>query len=226
MLRKLSVSLLLASLVLPVTAAAATGGTNEAAADATVDATAAAGPAQQPEGGVSALDEFKRRHEVVLLLVKSKVPEAAISAEVDTLLDYKWLADQSLGRKHLPDDACEPRCAEFEALLTRLIRQNYLKRIAQAENGTVEYVGEERRARATKVTTKVKFTKDGVEQNLEVAYVMHVVNGKWIVRDIITEGVSLAKNYRYEFNKILREDGIDELVKRLETKLADLAKTE
>lgn len=225
MLRKLPVSLLLATLVMPVAAFAGTGGTDEVAADATVDAAAAA-PAQEAEGGVSALDEFKRRHEVVLLLAKSKVPEQAITAEVDTLLDYKWLADQSLGRKHLPDDACEPRCAEFEALLTRLIRQNYLKRIAQAENGTVDYVGEERRARATKVTTKVRFTKDGTEQVLEVAYVMHVVGGKWVVRDIITEGVSLAKNYRYEFNKILREEGIDELVKRLETKLADLAKTE
>lgn len=225
MLRKLPVSLLLATLVFPAGAIAGTGGTDEAAAEASTDATAVA-PPEEPEGGVSALEEFKRRHEVVLLLVKSKVPEPAIIAEVDTLLDYKWLADQSLGRKHLPDDACEPRCAEFEALLTRLIRQNYLKRISQAETGTVEYVGEDKRARATKVTTRVRFTKDGVEQNIEVAYVMHVVGGKWIVRDIITEGVSLAKNYRYEFNKILREEGIDELVKRLETKLADLAKTE
>ena len=55
---------------------------------------------------------------------------------------------------------------------------------------------------------------------------MHVVDGKWFVRDIITDGVSLSKNYRYEFHKIMRDEGIDGLIARLETKLADLAKTE
>ena len=222
MIRTTLSSLLLASFLVPSVASASTGGTDEAALDATADA----GPAEEAEGGVSALDEFKRRHEIVMTLVKSHVPDNILAAEVDNLLDYEWIALQSLGGKNRADRRCEPRCADFEALLTRLIRQNYLKRIAQSENGTVEYVGEERRARATKVTTRVKFTKDGTEQTIEVAYVMHVVNGKWFVRDIITESVSLAKNYRYEFNKILRDEGIDGLVARLETKLADLAKTE
>ena len=225
MLRTTLCSLLLVSL-LPFTARADVGGADDAsdAVDAALDTALA--PAEEPAGGVSALEEFKRQHEIVLLLVKSKVPEQAIAAEVDTLLDYSWIADQSLGGKNRADRRCEPRCTEFEDLLTRLIRQNYLKRITQSGDGTVEYVGEERRPRATKVTTKVRFTRDGVEQVIEVAYVMHVVGGKWFVRDIITEGVSLAKNYRYEFNKILRDEGIDGLVTRLETKLADLAKSE
>ncbi|MBL8946966.1 MAG: ABC transporter substrate-binding protein [Myxococcales bacterium] len=222
MIRTTISTLLFASLLLPSAVRADAGGTDEAA----LDATAEAGPAEEAEGGVSALDEFKRRHEIVMTLVKSNVPENILAAEVDTLLDYEWIALQSLGGKSRADRRCEPRCAEFEALLTRLIRENYLKRIAQSDNGSVEYVGEERRARATKVTTRVKFTKDGTQQTIEVAYVMHVVNGKWFVRDIITESVSLAKNYRYEFNKILRDEGIDGLVARLETKLADLAKTE
>lgn len=221
MLRTTLCSLLFASSLVPSLARADIGGTDEAAIE-----TVEAGPPEEAEGGVSALDEFKRRHEVVMLLVKSKMPEQAIAAEVDNLLDYDWIALQSLGGKNRADKRCEPRCAEFEDLLTKLIRENYLKRIVQAENGTVEYVGEERRARASRVTTRVHFERDGAKQVLEVAYVMHVVDGKWYVRDIITESVSLAKNYRYEFNKILRDEGIDGLVSRLATKLADLAKTE
>lgn len=228
MLRTILSSLLVVPFLIPASALAAQsadqGGTDEAALETTE--TTEAGPAEEPDGGVTALEEFKKRHEVVMLLVKSKMPEEAIAKEVDALLDYDWIAVQSLGGKNRADRRCEERCTEFDALLTRLIRQNYLKRITQAEDGVVEYVGEEKRARASKVTTKVKFKKDGVEQTITVAYVMHVVDGKWQVRDIITEGVSLAKNYRFEFNKILRDEKIGGLITRLETKLADLAKTE
>jgi phospholipid transport system substrate-binding protein len=225
MLRTIITSLLLAPFVLPASALADNGGGTEIAATESTETTEA-GPAEEAAGGVSALDEFKRRHEVVMLLVKSKMPREAIEKQVDEVLDYDWIGVQSLGGKSRADRRCGEKCADFDALLTRLIRENYLKRITQAEDGTVEYVGEEKRARASKVTTKVKFKKDGVEQTITVAYVMHVVDGKWQVRDIITEGVSLAKNYRFEFGKILRDEGIDGLIKRLETKLADIAKTE
>jgi phospholipid transport system substrate-binding protein len=210
-------------IVLAPTAALAGGG-NATGGEATEAELAP--PEALPEGMPSALDEFKKRHEMVLLLVKTKVKDEAIQAEVDKLLDYAWIAHAALGGKNRADKKCDPRCAEYESLLTRLIRQNYLKRITQADSGKVEYLGEERRARASKVNTRVTFTKDGQTQVVEVAYIMHVVDGKWFVRDIITDGVSLSKNYRYEFHKIMKDEGIDGLIARLETKLADLAKTE
>jgi phospholipid transport system substrate-binding protein len=111
-------------------------------------------------------------------------------------------------------------------LLGNLIRQNYLKRLRDADKGTVDYVGEDKRPRASKVTTKVKFTKDGIAQEVEVAYVMRVENGKWQVVDIVTDGVSLVKNYKFEFGQIMRDEGIDGLIKRLQTKLDDLAKAQ
>jgi phospholipid transport system substrate-binding protein len=216
---------LFAALLAPSVALA--GGGTATAELATESADAELAPADPlPAGMPSALDEFKKRHETVLMLVKSKVKEAAIQAEVDRLLDYKWIAAAALGGKNRADKRCDPRCAEYEDLLSRLIRQNYLKRITQAETGKVEYVGEERRAKASKVTTRVTFNKDGVDQKVEVAYIMHIVDGQWFVRDIITDGVSLSKNYRYEFNKIMRDEKIDGLIARLQTKLADLAKTE
>lgn len=216
-------ALALLTALVPTAAFAAGGGsgTDAAAADAEL------APAEDiPEGMPSALDEFKKRHETVLLLVKTKVKDEAIQAEVDKLLDYQWIAHAALGGKNRADKKCDPRCAEYEQLLTRLIRQNYLKRIVQADSGKVEYLGEDKRPRASKVNTRVTFTKDGQTQVVEVSYVMHVVNGQWFVRDIITDGVSLSKNYRYEFHKIMKDEGIDGLIARLETKLADLAKTE
>jgi ABC-type transporter MlaC component len=53
---------------------------------------------------------------------------------------------------------------------------------------------------------------------------MHLADEGWVCRNIITDGVSLAKNYRFEFNKVLRDEGIDGLIGRLETKLNEVAK--
>ena len=216
-------ALALLTALAPTAAFAAGGGSGT---DATATEAELAPAEEIPEGMPSALEEFKKRHELVLLLVKTKVKDEAIQAEVDKLLDYSWIAHAALGGKNRADKKCDPRCAEYEQLLTRLIRQNYLKRIVQADTGKVEYLGEDKRPRASKVNTRVTFTKDGQTQTVEVSYVMHIVNGQWSVRDIITDGVSLSKNYRYEFHKIMKDEGIDGLIARLETKLADLAKTE
>lgn len=189
--------------------------------------TTAAPAAEEAEPKTTALDTFKKAHETVLLYVRSGVKDDVIQKEVDNLLNYSWIAKTALGgTKGRADKKCEPRCAEFETALGNLIRQNYLKRLHDADQGTVTYVGEEKRPRASKVTTKVKFKRDGVDQEIEVAYVMRAENGKWQVVDIITDGVSLVKNYKYEFNQILRDEGIDGLIKRLQTKLDDSAKAQ
>jgi len=178
----------------------------------------------------SALDAFKTSHQTVVGLVHDKAPSDKLEAQVDQLLDYEWIAHAALGGERRYEKKCEPRCAEYEALLAQLIRENYLKRIRQADSGKVEYLGEEVRKDKAKVDTRVTFDKDGETQVLEISYVMHFVEtesgGKWVARNIITDGVSLAKTYRYEFGKILRDEGIDGLIDRLQTKLADVAKAD
>jgi phospholipid transport system substrate-binding protein len=186
---------------------------------------AAAGTAHAADAP-SALEAFKASHQTVVGLVHDKAPTDKLQSEVDDLLDYTWIARAALGGERRYEKKCEPRCAEYEALLAKLIRENYLKRIRQADTGTVEYLGEEVRKNKAKVDTRVTFTKDGEKQVLEISYVMHYVDGKWVARNIITDGVSLAKTYRYEFGKIVRDEGIDGLINRLQTKLADVAKAD
>jgi phospholipid transport system substrate-binding protein len=230
MSRTIPLSLLLAA-AFGLPAAASAAETETVTETATVDATneeldaAAAPAADEAEPKTSAMDTFKKAHETVLLYQRSGVKDDVIQKVVDGLLNYKWIAKTALGgTKKGAVRKCDPRCDEFEMLLGNLIRQNYLKRLRDADKGTIEYVGEDKRARASKVTTKVKFNKDGVDQVVEVAYVMRYEDGRWQVTDIITEGVSLVKNYKFEFGQIMRDEGIDGLIKRLQMKLDDLAK--
>ncbi len=182
--------------------------------------------AHAADAPTSALEAFKTSHQTVVGLVHDKAPAKSLQAEVDALLDYEWIAHAALGGERRYAKKCEPRCAEYEALLAQLIRENYLKRIRQADTGTVEYLGEEVRKDKAKVDTRVTFTKDGQTQTLEISYVMHWVDDHWVARNIITDGVSLSKTYRFEFGKIIRDEGIDGLITRLQTKLADVAKAD
>jgi phospholipid transport system substrate-binding protein len=171
----------------------------------------------------TAIEAFKAKHEAVVELVKKDAGDDVLQANLDGLLDYDWIAEAALGGPDNYQQVCQTRCAEFEALLTQLIRENYLRMIRKAEKHPVEYVGQTPGKNGIyKVTTRIKIDKNGREQAVTVDYVMHQIDGQWQVRDIITDDISLAKTYRYEFNQIAKSQGIDGIIRKLEDKLAKL----
>jgi phospholipid transport system substrate-binding protein len=171
----------------------------------------------------SAIEAFKAKHEAVVELVKKDASDAKLQAAVDGLLDYNYLAISALGGPDNYTKVCGSRCDEFNTLLTKLIRENYLRMIRKAEKHPVEYVGQVAgRNNVYKVTTRVKIEKNNREQTVTVEYVMHQIDGAWQVRDIITDDVSLAKNYRYELSQIAKSEGIDGIIRKLQDKLASL----
>jgi phospholipid transport system substrate-binding protein len=175
------------------------------------------------EGGDGARATLEHALSRIDALLDADADSAKLEAEVDALLDYGWLSEAALGGPAHHAQRCAPRCDEFEALLTELIRHNYLQRLAERDRGQVEFVAEDVRKRATKVDTLVRYTgADGRRMRLEVDYVLHQTARGWQVRDIITEDVSLVKNYRYELAKLHAHGGIDEVIATLSEKLAEL----
>ena len=59
-------------------------------------------------------------------------------------------------------------------------------------------------------------TKEGTD--ISVDYRMLKRGDKWLVYDVIIEGVSLVANYRAQFNKIILTSSYQELVKKMRTK--------
>lgn len=181
--------------------------------------------APRRDAKLSALDAFKAEHQKVIKLVKQKASSKKLQAEVDQLLDYDWLAQAALGGPSKYKEKCGARCDEFESILEKLIRENYLRMVRKAEGHPIEYVGQvsSKRGNAFKVKTRITVEKNGRKQRVVVAYVMHEIDGRWQVRDIITDDVSLAKTYRYQFSEIHKRSKIDGVIHKLEQKLAELA---
>ncbi|EDM75247.1 hypothetical protein PPSIR1_18045 [Plesiocystis pacifica SIR-1] len=167
-----------------------------------------------------AMDAFRAKQEAVVEAVRAGASDAELQAKVDELLDYEWLATAALGGPKHYAKVCGERCGEFQGLLTQLIRANYLRMIRKAEKHPIEYVGQVAgRNGMFKVTTRLEIEKHGRRQTVTVAYTMRQTEGAWRVLDIITDDVSLARTYSYEFRKIVEKEGIAGVITRLEAKL-------
>ena len=67
------------------------------------------------------------------------------------------------------------------------------------------------------VIVKSEINQPGA-QPIKVNYALAKNKGKWLVFDIVIEGVSLVTNYRSQFSNVIRRNGMDALINKLETK--------
>jgi phospholipid transport system substrate-binding protein len=187
---------------------------------ATAAPTAATPAAPSSPQAPTALQALQRHHASLTSMVKAGAKAATLQAAVDPMIDYRWLAQATLGGSSRAPGVCETRCAEFEALLTRLVRRNYLRLIEDAADRPVVFEGQVAgRNQVFKVTTKVSTVKNGRVQSMTIAYVMHGADDTFTVRDIITDGVSLVRTYRYEFKTMAERGGIAQVITNLQSKL-------
>ena len=70
----------------------------------------------------------------------------------------------------------------------------------------------------TDVTVQVRVLQQGGGQPVEVEYDMEKTVRGWKCYDVRVAGISLVVNYRTEFANLVREGGVDGLIKALEAK--------
>ncbi|MFQ5897477.1 MAG: phospholipid-binding protein MlaC [Candidatus Methylomirabilia bacterium] len=146
---------------------------------------------------------------------KLKERRAAIRKVANETFDFTETARRSLAR-HWRERSTRER-EEFVRLFGDLLERAYFSRIDQYGGERVIYLGESLDGDRTTVRTKV-ITKQGTE--VPVDYRMHRRGGRWLVYDVVVEGVSLIRNYRSQLSKIIRKSSYEDLVKRLKAKQA------
>jgi len=58
--------------------------------------------------------------------------------------------------------------------------------------------------------------------NLPMDYRLMSKDGDWRVYDVVADGVSLVRNYRGQFDRVIRESSFAELVDKLRKKSEDI----
>ena len=66
----------------------------------------------------------------------------------------------------------------------------------------------------TEATVRNQFMRPGAKPVL-IDYSMRKTDVGWKIYDIVVEGVSLVLTYRSEFDAVVKQEGVDGLIKRL-----------
>ena len=111
---------------------------------------------------------------------------------------------------------------EFTRLFAELLERGLVARLAgtvSPVNGMVmTYRGESRAGDEARVMTEVE-TRDG--RKIIVEYRMTERRGRWLVRDVVVDGISTIENYRAQFKRLLRQGSYADLVAQLRTKIGE-----
>jgi len=184
----------------------------------TVAALALVVPSAQAAG--SAGDFIQARQNQVTSLLhqgQGAQRDKQVAAVLDGMIGYDDLAKASLSAHW--DDLSEAQRKEFTDILKRLVQRSYEKNLKNILEYRVEYLGEEPGSEGVIVHTRASSPQKPEEEPISIDYRL-VEGAAWRVVDIVTDGSSLVSNYRSQFNRIIKKDGFDSLVKRMKDKLA------
>jgi phospholipid transport system substrate-binding protein len=150
---------------------------------------------------------------------RAKERRTAVRKIANDIFDFGETARRSLGRHWQPRTPAERD--EFVQLFSDLLERSYISKVELYGGEKIQYLGDtiDEQAQA-KVQTKL-LTKSG--SDIPIEYRMHKKGERWLVYDVIIEGVSLIANYRTQFNKIIQTSSYQELVKKMKSKQDELA---
>jgi phospholipid transport system substrate-binding protein len=184
--------------------------------------------AASPAGAGAPLDQLRLQVDRVLKVLddaelkkpdKAKDRRVAVRKIANEIFDFSETAKRSLGRHWLGRTPAEQ--AEFVQVFTDLLERSYISKVELYGGEKMQYVSDAvENGDQAKVQTKL-MTKQGGE--IPIEYRMHKKAERWLVYDVVIEGVSLVSNYRTQFNKIIQTSSFQELVKKMKSKQEELA---
>ena len=134
---------------------------------------------------------------------------------IGRVFDYTELSKRALGKNWKEFNPEQQK--EFRELFSRLLGNVYLDRIMQYTDEDVVF-GKENMITETKAEVESKIVTASKE--IPVNYRMIRKEGDWKVYDVTIEGVSLIRNYRSQFKKLLMKKSPEDLIEMLRKKNA------
>ncbi len=169
-------------------------------------------------------DDVKKTVDEVVRIVADKEMKKnevkrrqALKKSISVIFDYSEMAKRSLGKHWNTRSAAEKK--QFSELFATLLENSYAGKIESYNNEKIVYIKENVDDQYAEVKSKVV---TAARDEFTLDYRLFKENGKWMVYDVVVEGVSLVSNYRSQFNKIISSSGYEKLVKKLQSKNDEL----
>ncbi len=152
---------------------------------------------------------------VLLVLQNQKLDQQAKKDEISTIImpvfDFPLMAKLTLGRKHWPGMTKEQQ-AKFSELFISLLKESYLEKISLYTDERIVF------HESVQVKRKVHIATDLISRDNKISMLYKFYKSKhgWRIYDLEIEGISLIVTYRSQFDQVLNEGTVDDLIIKLE----------
>ena len=169
------------------------------------------------------VDQLKPFIEKVIAILEEPAENDHPEAKVDRIMevaregfDFKEMSRRVLGRQWRL--LSEPEKEEFVGLFAELLKYAYIDQLDNYSSQEVRYARQRIKGNRAQIDTLL------VDGSLEIpiSYVMLRKGEQWLIYDIGIEGVSLLRNYREQFQTILRKNEFQVLTRQIQKRISEL----
>ena len=149
-----------------------------------------------------------------------------VSEIVRPLFDRREVARRTLGVYWR--DRTEEQRAEFIEIFTELIEKSYGETFdKQAEKylDQVEFLYDQETIDGNFAEVNTRIFVPSQNKYFSINYRLHQVDGQWLIYDVVVENISMVRNFRTQFYRIIGKSSYEELVRKLQAKLRQMAAT-
>lgn len=144
----------------------------------------------------------------------AKVKETLIS-----LFDSEEIAKRTLGIYW--KDRTEAERKEFVQIFTALVEKTYANSLDRYRKD-FEVLFDQERIEGDFAEVDSRIVDPVLQKTFSLNYHLHRLKDKWLVYDVVIENVSLVRNYRNQFHRILGKKSYADLVASIRTKIQQL----
>lgn len=112
----------------------------------------------------------------------------------------------------------------FVTLFTELLELSYGGMLDRYP-GKMEFEYDSERIEGEYAQVSTRVLAQGHDKPFAIDYRLRQLKGKWLIYDVVGENVSMVRNFRTQFNRVIGKSGYDGLVQALERKLVELRKS-
>ena len=140
----------------------------------------------------------------------------ALREVIDQRFNYHQMVRRALAKNWKGRSDQERR--EFTGLFKKLLENSYASKLESYSDETINFTDEVIKGKYALVKTEV------VRKASTITVDYKLINGAgvWKIYDFVIEGVSMVRNYRSQFSKIIRKDSYEGLVRKLTDKVNEL----
>jgi len=173
------------------------------------------------QAGPSATEQMKGTVDQILHVLSDKglAKEArreALTKLIMDRFDFRSMSQMTLATNW--KGASDEQKQKFVSLYSQLLQESYMSRIESYTDEKIEFGAEKIKNDKAMVDSKIITKTVEIPVNYKL-----VLNGDvWQVYDVVIEEISLIRSFRSDYDDVVRKEGMDGLLAKMQQKITDL----